>query len=86
MAHVAVRVPLQVSLVVVLSAPPFSSRSNLRHDWIFPVSLRVEDSVVGLQTLRLSEVKDGRPVLGTNVILSLAVECRRVVHPEEPVF
>jgi len=48
--------------------------------------LRVEDGIFGLQALRLSEVKDGRPVLGANVILSLAVERRGVVHPEEPVF
>src|SRR6185437_1172313 len=83
-AAVAVRIPLEVVLMLGLGLPERPRRRHLGHDLPRPQagSVDVGDRLLGDPALLLIEVEDSRAIARPRVV-ALPVERRRVVDPKE---
>jgi hypothetical protein len=83
-ARVAVRIPLEVVLVLGFSFPEWPCAGDLGDDLSRPQSrgLDVGDGFLGDTSLLFVEVEDRGTVARTDVV-ALTVQRRRIVYPEE---
>src|SRR5438552_2185661 len=84
MTVVAIRIPLQVILVIVLGDPETRRRNDLRRDRTRPLFLGPLFRPLRGLTLFLVVIKNRRPVLGA-AIVPLLILRRRIVQSEKVV-
>src|ERR1700691_1650448 len=84
MTGVAVRIALQVVLVLRLGLPELPGGGDLRDDLTRPQTggLDVGDGLLGDPALLVGRIEDGRAVTQPPII-ALTVQCRRIVNLEK---